>query len=164
MTPPQPSVPLVLIGPGTGCAPFRAFVEERAAQAATESTGPVLFFFGCRNQDNDFLYRDFWLTHAQDQGVLSLKKGGGLFVAFSRDQPQKVYVQHKIKEQSARVWNLLSSDAAVYIAGSSTKMPADVTAALEEVICQKTGVTKAVASQWLRKLEKAGKFNVETWS
>ncbi|KAK3165355.1 hypothetical protein QOZ80_1AG0032150 [Eleusine coracana subsp. coracana] len=164
LPPPHPSVPLVLIGPGTGCAPFRAFVEERAAQAATQPTKPVLFFFGCRNEDNDFLYRDFWLTHAQDQGVLSLKKGGGLFVAFSRDQPQKVYVQHKIKEQSARVCNLLSSHAAVYIAGSSTKMPADVTAALEEVICQETGKTKEGASKWLKDLEKAGKFNVETWS
>jgi sulfite reductase alpha subunit-like flavoprotein len=164
LPPPRPLVPLVLIGPGTGCAPFRAFVEERAAQAATEPTAPVLFFFGCRNQDNDFLYRDFWLSHAWGQGVLSLKKGGGLFVAFSRDQPQKVYVQHKIKEQGARIWNLLCSGAAVYIAGSSTKMPADVTAALEEVICQESGETKEGASKWLRTLERAGRFQIETWS
>ncbi|CAL4947577.1 unnamed protein product [Urochloa decumbens] len=164
LPPPHPSVPLVLIGPGTGCAPFRAFVEERAAQVAAEPTAPVLFFFGCRNQDNDFLYKDFWLTHAQDEGVLSSKRGGGLFVAFSRDQPQKVYVQHKIKEQSARVWNLLLSGAAIYIAGSSTKMPADVTAALEEVICREHGVKKEDASKWLRDLERAGRFNIETWS
>ncbi|PUZ74721.1 hypothetical protein GQ55_1G088300 [Panicum hallii var. hallii] len=164
LPPPHPSVPLVLIGPGTGCAPFRAFVEERAAQSVAEPTAPVLFFFGCRNEDNDFLYKDFWLAHAQDEGVLSSKKGGGLFVAFSRDQPQKVYVQHKIKEQSARVWNLLLSGAAVYIAGSSTKMPADVTAALEEVICKEQGVKKEDASKWLRALERAGRFNIETWS
>ncbi|CAO2171358.1 unnamed protein product [Urochloa humidicola] len=164
LPPPHPSVPLVLIGPGTGCAPFRAFVEERAAQIAAEPTAPVLFFFGCRNQDIDFLYKDFWLTHAQDEGLLSSKKGGGLFVAFSRDQPQKVYVQHKIKEQSARVWNLLLSGAAIYIAGSSTKMPADVTAALEEVICREHGVKKEDASKWLRDLERVGRFNIETWS
>ncbi|PVH38074.1 hypothetical protein PAHAL_5G170000 [Panicum hallii] len=164
LPPPHPSVALVLIGPGTGCAPFRAFVEERAAQTVAEPTAPVLFFFGCRNQDNDFLYKDFWLTHAQDEGVLSSKKGGGLFVAFSRDQPQKVYVQHKIKEQSARVWNLLLSGAAVYIAGSSTKMPADVTAALEEVICKEHGVKKEDASKWLRDLERVGRFNIEAWS
>ena len=136
-------------------------MEERAAQSVREPTAPVLFFFGCRNEDNDFLYKDFWLNHAQDKGVLSLKEGGGLFVAFSRDQPQKVYVQHKIKEQSARVWNILCSGAAIYVAGSSTKMPADVTAALEEVVCQKGG---EAASGWLRKLERAGKFNIETWS
>lgn len=164
LPPPRPSIPLMLIGPGTGCAPFRAFVEERAAQSAAEPTAPILFFFGCRNQDNDFLYKDFWLNHAQDQGVLSLKKGGGFFVAFSRDQPQKVYVQHKIKEQSARVWNILCSGAAIYIAGSSTKMPADVTSALEEVVCQEGGVPKQAASKWLRTLERAGRFNIETWS
>ncbi|KAG0539286.1 hypothetical protein BDA96_03G310000 [Sorghum bicolor] len=164
LPPPRPLVPLVLIGPGTGCAPFRAFVEERAAQAAAEPTAAVMFFFGCRNQDNDFLYKDFWLTHAQDEGVLSSKKGGGLFVAFSRDQPQKVYVQHKIKEHSSRVWNLLLSDAVIYIAGSSTKMPADVTAALEEVICKEGGVKQEDASKWLRDLERAGRLNIETWS
>ena len=54
----------------------------KGSTGAAEPTAPVLFFFGCRNQDNDFLYKDFWLTHAQDEGVLSSKKGGGLFVAF----------------------------------------------------------------------------------
>ena len=155
----------MLIGPGTGCAPFRAFVEERAAQSVAEPTAPVLFFFGCRNQDNDFLYKDFWLNHAQDQGVLSLEKGGGLFVAFSRDQPQKVYVQDKIREQGARVLNMLcSSEATIYVAGSSTRMPADVTAALEEVLCQQGGVPKNDVSQWVTGLKKNGKFIIETWS
>uniref|UniRef100_A0A0E0JNN4 NADPH-dependent FMN and FAD-containing oxidoreductase n=1 Tax=Oryza punctata TaxID=4537 RepID=A0A0E0JNN4_ORYPU len=164
LPPPHPSTPLILIGPGTGCAPFRAFVVERAAQSTSEATAPILFFFGCRNQDNDFLYKDFWYAHVHDQGVLSSKNGGGFFVAFSRDQPQKVYVQHRIREQSARVWNLLKSGAAIYIAGSSTKMPADVTAALEEVICQESGCSEEEASIWLRKLERNGKFHTETWS
>ncbi|KAL5220997.1 hypothetical protein ABZP36_025710 [Zizania latifolia] len=164
LPPPHPSTPLVLIGPGTGCAPFRAFVAERAAQSTSEPTAPILFFFGCRNQDNDFLYKDLWYSHAHDEGVLSLKKGGGFFVAFSRDQPQKVYVQQKIKEQSARVWHLIRSGAAIYIAGSSSKMPADVTAALEEVICQESGDSKEAASKWLKKLERDGAFNIETWS
>ncbi|EEE55343.1 hypothetical protein OsJ_03361 [Oryza sativa Japonica Group] len=164
LPPPHPSTPLILIGPGTGCAPFCAFVAERAAQSTSEATAPILFFFGCRNQENDFLYKDFWYAHAHDQGVLSSKNGGGFFVAFSRDQPQKVYVQHRIREQSARVWNLLKSGAAIYIAGSSTKMPADVTAALEEVICQETGCSEEEASIWLRKLERNGKFHTETWS
>ncbi|KAL5227681.1 hypothetical protein ABZP36_015946 [Zizania latifolia] len=70
---------------GTGCAPFRAFVAEMSAQCTSEPTAPILLFFGCRNQDNDFLYKEFWYSHAHDEGVLSLKKGGGLFVAFSRD-------------------------------------------------------------------------------
>ncbi|VAH18365.1 unnamed protein product [Triticum turgidum subsp. durum] len=166
---PRPSVPLLLIGPGTGCAPFRAFVEERAAQSAADpTTAPVMFFFGCRNQDSDFLYKDFWLKHAQGQGgVLSHEKGGGFFAAFSRDQPRKVYVQDKIKEQGARVLDMLcseSSKAAIYVAGSSTGMPADVTAALEEVLCQEGGVPREDASGWLKDLKRAGRFVVETWS
>ncbi|TVU05448.1 hypothetical protein EJB05_48612, partial [Eragrostis curvula] len=162
---PLPSIPLVLIGPGTGCAPFRAFVEERTAQAAVEPTTPVLFFFGCRNQDSDFLYKNFWLNHAQNHGVLSAEKGGGFFVAFSRDQHQKIYVQDKIKEQSERVMNILCSNKAViYVVGCSTKMPADVTAALEEVICQESGNSKENVSEWLKTMKKAGNFIIEAWS
>lgn len=165
LPPPRPSVPLVLIGPGTGCAPFRAFVEERAAQSMAGRTAPILFFFGCRNQDNDYLYKDFWLDHARDQGVLSLEKGGGFFVAFSRDPPRKVYVQDKIREQGVRVLNMLCSEnAVIYIAGSSTRMPADVTAALQEVLCQQGGVPKNDVDGWLTKLKMGGRFIVETWS
>ena len=150
---PLPSTPLLLIGPGTGCAPFRAFVEERAAQSVAEPTAPVLFFFDCRNQDSDFLYKDFWLNHAQNRGVLSSEKGGGFFVAFSRDQPQKIYVQDKIKEQSATAMDILCSNkVAIYVAGSSTKMSADVTSALEEVLCQESGDSKENVSEWLNNL------------
>ncbi|KAK1614020.1 hypothetical protein QYE76_019537 [Lolium multiflorum] len=165
LPPPRPSIPLVLIGPGTGCAPFRAFVEERAAQSVAEPTAPVLFFFGCRNQDSDFLYKEFWLSHAQEQGVLSLKKGGGFFAAFSRDQPQKVYLQDKIREQAGRVLNMLcSEEAMIYVAGSSTRMPADVSAALEQVLCQQGGFPKKDVEGWLTKLKMGGRFIIETWS
>lgn len=161
--PPPPSLPLILIGPGTGCAPFRAFVEERAAQRESGPTAPVLFFFGCRNQESDFLYKDFWLSQAQ-KGVLSAETGGGFFVAFSRDQPSKIYVQHKMKEQRGLIWSLLISGAAIYLSGSSTKMPADVTSALEEIIADETGSSKDSAARWLKRLERAGKFQIEAWS
>lgn len=161
---PHPMVPLILIGPGTGCAPFKAFIEERAMQNLVEPTAPILFFFGCRTRDTDFLYKDFWLAHSSDEGVLSEKKGGGFYVAFSREQERKVYVQHKIREESARVWRLLDGGAAIYLAGSSTKMPADVTEALEEVVAKENGVTRESAARWLKTLEKAGRFNIETWS
>jgi sulfite reductase alpha subunit-like flavoprotein len=140
-------------------------VEERAAQAAAEPTAPVLFFFGCRNEDGDYLYMDFWLDHAKDHKVLSSEKGGGFFVAFSRDQPQKIYVQDKIKEESKRVVNVLcSSKAAIYIVGCSTKMPDDVTAALEEVICRETGDSEENVLKWLKDMKRAGNFVVEVWS
>ncbi|XP_059645698.1 NADPH-dependent diflavin oxidoreductase 1 isoform X2 [Cornus florida] len=161
---PPPSLPLILIGPGTGCAPFRGFVEERALQSKTCSTAPVLFFFGCRNEENNFLYRDFWLSHAHNGGVLSEHKGGGFYVAFSRDQRQKVYVQHKMREHSKKVWGMLSDGAAVYVAGSSTKMPSDVLSAFEEIISKESGVPREAAVRWLRVLERAGKYHVEAWS
>ncbi|XP_062150564.1 NADPH-dependent diflavin oxidoreductase 1 isoform X3 [Alnus glutinosa] len=162
--PPPPSLPLILIGPGTGCAPFRGFVEERVIQSESDAVAPVIFFFGCWNENNDFLYRDFWLSHSQNGGVLSEAKGGGFFVAFSRDQPQKVYVQHKMRENSQRIWNLLSQGAAIYVAGSSTKMPSDVLSAFEDIVSKESGLPKESAVRWLRALEKAGKYHVEAWS
>lgn len=164
LPPPPPSLPLILIGPGTGCAPFRGIVEERALQSKSISTAPILFVFGCRNEENDFLYKEFWFLHVENGGVLSEEKGGGFYVAFSRDQPQKVYVQHKIREQSARVWDLLREGAAVYVAGSSNKMPADVLSAFEEIISKESGVPRESAIKWLRALEKAGRYHVEAWS
>ncbi|XP_057524500.1 NADPH-dependent diflavin oxidoreductase 1 isoform X1 [Amaranthus tricolor] len=160
---PSLSLPLILIGPGTGCAPFRGFVAERAIQSQYGPTAPVLFFFGCRNKD-DFLYSDFWLLHSQDGGVLSEEKGGGFYVAFSRDQPQKVYVQHKMQEHRHKVWDLLSKGASVYVAGSSTKMPSDVLSTFEEIVSTESEVSKEAAVRWLRALEKAGRYHVEAWS
>ncbi|KAL7131825.1 hypothetical protein ABFS83_12G031400 [Erythranthe nasuta] len=165
LPPPPPSLPLILVGPGTGCAPFRGFVEERSLQIEKNiQTAPILFFFGCRNEKEDFLYRDFWLSHSDKNGVLSEEKGGGFYVAFSRNQPKKVYVQHKMKEQSVKIWSLLNRGAAVYIAGSANKMPADVFSAFEEIVSTESGVVREDASRWIRTLEKAGKYHVEAWS
>ncbi|KAI3462527.1 hypothetical protein Pfo_019190 [Paulownia fortunei] len=164
LPPPPPSLPLILVGPGTGCAPFHGFVEERALQSKTVPTAPVIFFFGCRNEKDDFLYRDFWLSHSENNGVLSEDKGGGFYVAFSRDQPQKVYVQHKMQEQSTKIWSLLTQGAAVYVAGSANKMPSDVLSAFEEIVSTESGVPREAALRWIRTLEKAGKYHVEAWS
>ncbi|PKA64289.1 NADPH-dependent diflavin oxidoreductase ATR3 [Apostasia shenzhenica] len=164
LPPPPPSLPLVLIGPGTGCAPFRAFVEQRVIQNQTGPTAPIIFFFGCRSRETDFLYESFWLSQAQNSGVLSAETGGGFFVAFSRDQPRKIYVQHKMKEESNRIWSLLSSGAAVYLAGSSMKMPADVTSVLEEIVAEQSGASEESAARWLKMQERAGKFHIESWS
>ncbi|KAG8373724.1 hypothetical protein BUALT_Bualt11G0054500 [Buddleja alternifolia] len=164
LPPPPPSLPLILIGPGTGCAPFRGFVEERALQSKSTPTAPIIFFFGCRNEKDDFLYRDFWLSHSKNNEVLSEDKGGGFYVAFSRDQPKKVYVQHKMREQSMKIWSLLSEGAAVYVAGSANKMPCDVLSAFEDIVCAESGVSRETALRWIRALEKAGKYHVEAWS
>lgn len=160
---PPPSVPLILIGPGTGCAPFRGFVEERAIQSSSGPAAPIIFFFGCRNED-DFLYRELWLTHSLNDGVFSEAKGGGFYVAFSRKQPQKVYVQHKMLEQSQRIWNLLLSKASIYIAGSATKMPSDVWSTFEEIVSKEGEASRDSAANWLKALQRAGRYHVEAWS
>ncbi|KAI4294921.1 hypothetical protein MLD38_040793 [Melastoma candidum] len=111
-----------------------------------------------------FLYKDFWLSHAKSDGVLSESKGGGFFVAFSRDQARKVYVQDKMREHGPQVWSLMNSGAAVYVAGSSTKMPSDDWSALEDVVAKEGEVPKESAVRWMRSLEKSGRYHVEAWS
>ncbi|CAM6086168.1 unnamed protein product [Calypogeia fissa] len=161
---PSPSVPLILVGPGTGCAPFRSFVEERMIVSASKPVAPILFFFGCRNEAKDFLYRDFWQSCSLGRGVLSPDVGGGLIVAFSRDQPQKVYVQQKIREHKELVWTLLQAGASIFISGSANKMPAQVTSAFEEIIVSETGMTRESAMRQVKELERLGRFSVEAWS
>ncbi|TXG61274.1 hypothetical protein EZV62_012637 [Acer yangbiense] len=161
---PPPSLPLILVGPGTGCAPFHGFVEERTIQSLFGPTAPIIFFFGCRNEENDFLYIEFWSIHSQNEGILSEAKGGGFYVAFSRDQPKKVYAQHKMLEQSQKIWNLLVAEASIYVAGSSTKMPSDIWSTFEEIVSKEGGIPKDSATIWLKALNRAGKYHVEAWS
>ncbi|KAL3677409.1 hypothetical protein R1sor_027357 [Riccia sorocarpa] len=161
---PAPSIPLILVGPGTGCAPFRAFVEERTVQSESGAVAPILFFFGCRKQEKDFLYKEFWQSCTEEDRVMSFNNGGGLFVAFSRDQSQKIYVQHKIRENRELVWRLLQSGAAIFISGSANKMPAQVTSCFEEIISSEGGVSREAAIRWLKQMELKGRFSVEAWS
>jgi sulfite reductase alpha subunit-like flavoprotein len=101
------SMPLILVGPGTGIAPFRAFIQQRRL---SQASGDILVFFGCRSRQADFFYEEEW-QQAQESGELEL------VVAASRDQQEKVYVQHKIVEYAKRVWELLQKGAVVYICG-----------------------------------------------
>lgn len=110
------------------------------------------------------MYRDFWLSHSENNGVLSEAKGGGFYVAFSRDQAKKIYVQHKMQEHGLRIWNLLLEGASIYIAGSSTKMPSDVWAAFEKIVSEESGAPKNSAAIWLKSLQRAGRYHVEAWS
>lgn len=156
--------PMILIGPGTGIAPFRSFLEQRFAQLQSGVGGlaPCYLFFGCRNQSGDFLYRDQWLQY-QASGVLHCKSG--LVTAFSRDQQQKLYVTHRIKEHGALLWRLVSEyQAVIYVSGSAQKMPSDVGAAFEQVFQEHGGMDAAAAQKCRRQLELTGRYNVEAWS
>jgi NADPH-ferrihemoprotein reductase len=112
--PKSPSVPVIMVGPGTGIAPMRAILQERQNQSqAGKAVGDTLLFFGCRRSDEDFIYEDELLGYTQD-GTLT-----NLYTAFSREQTKKVYVQNKLAEEGARVWSLLSlaEPAYFYVCG-----------------------------------------------
>jgi sulfite reductase alpha subunit-like flavoprotein len=121
-------------------------------------------FFGCRNEENNFLYRDFWLSHAQNGGPLRIARGGRFYVAFSRDQLQNVYVQQKMRKQSQTVWDFLLKGACISVASSATKMPSDVMSAMVEIISEEAGFSRETAVLQLRRLEKVGRYHVEAWS
>ena len=96
--------------------------------------------------------------------MLSEEKGGGFYVAFSREEEQKVYVQQKMREKSQRIWNLLCEGASIYVVSSSTKMPSDVFSSFEEIVSKENGFPRESAVRWLRAMVRAGKYHVEAGS
>lgn len=123
--PADASRPIVMIGAGTGLAPYRAFVEERAA---ADNRGKSWLIFGARNYTTDFLYQLEWQDHLAS-GALSR-----IDVAFSRDQPEKVYVQHRIAEHAAELARWVADGAHLYVCGDQSSMARDVDAALRSAI------------------------------
>ena len=147
--PRDPSAPMIMIGPGTGIAPFRAFLEERAV---TGATGRNWLFFGDQHAASDFLYREE-LERWHSQGVLSR-----LDTAFSRDQAQKVYVQHRMLEHAADLWSWLESGAHVYVCGDAQRMAKDVDAALQQVIVAAGGKSTEAAASYVQELRTAKRY------
>ena len=134
--PSDPRKPIIMVGPGTGVAPFRGFLQERAKAADDgQEIGKMLLFFGCRKRDEDFLYREEWEEYERKLGdKFEMVK------AFSREQKQKVYVQHKMKEYSKEINRLLEEGAYFYICGDAANMARAVNTVLGEVIEQERGL------------------------
>lgn len=106
---------MILVGPGTGVAPIRALVHERLSRAPAPSADDVLVLLGCRNRARDFLFGDEWRALAGETDGAARRLHYRL--AASRDQEQKVYVQHVLREEGARVWAMLQRGAVLYISG-----------------------------------------------
>ncbi len=138
--PQQSEVPVILIGPGTGVAPFRAFIQERDA---TDASGKNWLFFGDQHFETDFLYQAEWLKYRQ-QGVLT-----NLDVAFSRDQQEKIYVQHRLRQKAGEVWAWLQEGAHIYVCGDRKQMAGDVKQAFKEILQEQGGLTPEQADQQL---------------
>jgi cytochrome P450 / NADPH-cytochrome P450 reductase len=150
--------PIIMIGPGTGFAPFRGFLQERAMQQkAGQQIGTSLTFFGCQHPDVDYLYREELETFEKD-GVTKL------YTAFSRLDPQKkVYVMDKIYEHRDEVWQLLQEGAIVYICGDTVHMVPGVYKTFARIYQEKTGKSEQEANQWLDDLTAKNLYMVDIW-
>ena len=151
--------PMIMIGPGTGVAPLLGFIHRRTAwKSKGNELGEAILFFGCRKKSNDFIYGDF-LQQAEKSGVIS-----SLDVAFSRDQDQKVYVQHRIEKRGEDVWRIMSSGGNVYICGDAKHMAKDVEATLIGIIQRFGQMGEAAAQQYLEALAKGDRYLKDVWS
>jgi cytochrome P450/NADPH-cytochrome P450 reductase len=150
--------PIILVGPGTGIAPFRGFLQERAEQQRRGvEVGPAILFFGCRHRDVDYLYREELEAFAQE-GVAELH------VAFSRDQPEKRYVQHLILEQAERVWQVIEGGGAIYVCGDAAAMAPAVRDAFATLYRRRNDSSPAEAETWLASLQESQRYLVDVWA
>lgn len=146
---PAVDVDMIMIGPGTGIAPFRGFVYERSEQGAT---GRNWLFFGDQHAHCDFLYQAEWQEHIAT-GALSR-----IDLAFSRDQEHKVYVQHKMLEHASELMSWIRGGASIYVCGAKDPMSHDVDAALRQIIAKEAGMSDAQAADYLADLAEAGRY------
>lgn len=141
--PTNPETPVIMIGPGTGIAPFRAFMQQRAAEGAS---GKNWLFFGNPHFTEDFLYQVEWQRYVKE-GVLSR-----IDLAWSRDQKEKVYVQDKLREQGAELWRWINDGAHIYVCGDANRMAKDVEQALLDVIAEFGAMDAESADEFLSEL------------
>jgi len=146
--------PIIMVGPGTGVAPFRAFVEHRSAQ---EQKGKSWLFFGDQRYTYDFLYQVEWQDHLAS-GALSK-----LDVAFSRDQPEKIYVQNRIQERSKELYSWLQDGAHLYVCGDASRMAHDVHEALVTVVEKEGGKSRDAAEAYVEELKKSKRYQRDVY-
>lgn len=153
--PADPATPVILIGPGTGFAPLRGFLQERAGQPGR---GPAKLFYGCRHPQHDWLYRDEMRQWAAD-GVVDLR------LAFSavEDHPHR-FVQEALAADGDAVWELLEQNAHIYLCGDGSRMAPAVRAELASLYRRRTGATADQADGWLRSLEAAGRYQQDVFA
>jgi sulfite reductase (NADPH) flavoprotein alpha-component len=152
--PDDPSKPIIMIGPGTGIAPFRAFLHERQAANAP---GRNWLFFGHQHRDLDFFYEDE-LVAMRAAGHLTR-----LTLAWSRDDTGKVYVQHRMREVGRDLWSWLNDGAHIYVCGDALRMAKDVEAALAEVVGQHGGLSPADATKFVADLKAKGRYQADVY-
>lgn len=152
--PENPSTPVIMVGPGTGIAPFRAFLEHRSA---TKAPGKNWLFFGNQYRAYDFLYREE-LEGMHESGVLTR-----LDVAFSRDRAEKVYVQHRMLEHGSDVWQWLQEGAHFYVCGDAKRMAHDVDQALQQIVAKYGNKSAEEAKAYVTQLVKSKRYQKDVY-
>lgn len=152
--PTNPKTPIIMVGPGTGIAPFRAFLEERRA---INAPGLNWLVFGHQRMLTDFFYRDE-LSEMQDTGFLTR-----LTLAWSRDGKEKIYVQDRLRENGRTLWEWLQEGAHFYICGNAKRMAKDVERALVDVAGKEGGLSAEDAARYVAGLKKAGRFQADVY-
>ena len=152
--PADDNVPIIMVGPGTGVAPFRSFVMDRATRGAK---GPNWLFFGDQRKEYDFLYAEEWAAYLASGALTRLD------TAFSRDQTAKVYVQDRMREQATELWKWLQQGAYFYVCGDAKRMAKDVDAALHAVVAEQGGMTPEAAGEWVKQLKKDGRYQRDVY-
>lgn len=156
--PNDPATDVIMVGPGTGVAPFRAFVQERRAiEAEGQTIGRSWLFFGDRHFTHDFLYQLEWQEALEDGSLTKID------VAFSRDQPEKIYVQDRIRENGAELVAWLDGGASFYVCGDAKAMAKDVRAALVGAFASVKGLSEADAEAQVAALEKAKRYQQDVY-
>ncbi|MEM7214318.1 MAG: cytochrome P450 [Pseudomonadota bacterium] len=155
--PESPETPIIMIGPGTGIAPFRGFLQERAIlKKSGKQLGSAALYFGCRHPDQDFLYRDELEGFAKD-------KVADLHVAFSREKKKKVYVQDLIRENRDQIWEMIEKGAHIYVCGDGSRMEPDVRRALTTIYSEETDVGVEAANAWLEQMIAENRYVLDVW-
>jgi sulfite reductase (NADPH) flavoprotein alpha-component len=152
--PKQQDAPIIMIGPGTGIAPFRAFLHERRA---TGATGRNWLFFGERSAATDFLYRDELEAMVADQHLTRLD------LAFSRDQERKIYVQDRMLEQAALFWSWLQDGASIYVCGDALRMAKDVDQTLHTIVEQQGEMDAQAAQDYVEELKDQHRYHRDVY-
>jgi NADPH-ferrihemoprotein reductase len=158
--PKDSSRPIIMIGPGTGLAPMRAFLQERWYQKTSlkQTVGANILYFGCKKETHDLIYKEELDTFVQD-GILN-----HLRVAFSREKSEKVYVQHLLKQHADETWKYLEEDGAFLYTCGGVKMGHDVSETLAEIISSEGRLSLDEAKKYISRLSDEGRFVQELWA
>ena len=151
--PEDPNASIILVGPGTGIAPFRAFLQERIA---TQAQGRNWLFFGERNRASDFYYEDYW-TQLVKEGRLRLD------LAFSRDSKEKTYVQHRMYEERKSLWSWLQEGAYFFLCGDAEEMAKDVEAMLQRIVHEEGKLDEEASRQYIRRMRTEKRFRADVY-